>query len=167
MALQCLICGGAEFEKVDGQFVCKGCGTSYTMEEAKQMAMASLPKAAPAPEPVDHTKTIENYLSLAASARDAGNNAEAENYANKVLELDTNNVKAYLIKAEAVGWQSTVGNPRLNETASCYRSALLYADEEEAPAIKETAKSVIHDLNRSNCDPRISAPIPTKTTQTA
>ena len=33
----CDLCEGMQFDKVDGRFVCKGCGTSYSAEEARGM----------------------------------------------------------------------------------------------------------------------------------
>ena len=146
MALTCVICGGTDFKKVDGQFVCQGCEASYTMEEAKQMALASQAATA-APAPVDNSKTIENYLNLAHQSRDSTNNEEAENYSNKVLELDPTNVEALLIKAEAVGWQSTLGTPRTAEVLNCYKAALAATEDPEKKAeIKEKAIEVTHDI---------------------
>ena len=33
----CELCEGTQFEKVNGRFACKGCGTSYSIEEARGM----------------------------------------------------------------------------------------------------------------------------------
>ena len=33
----CEICGGHEIIKEDGVFVCRGCGTKYSVEEAKSL----------------------------------------------------------------------------------------------------------------------------------
>ena len=37
MALSCELCGHTEFLKQDGVFVCQGCGTKYTLEEARKL----------------------------------------------------------------------------------------------------------------------------------
>ena len=37
MAIKCELCGNTEFVKEEGMFVCKGCNTKYSLEEAKKM----------------------------------------------------------------------------------------------------------------------------------
>ena len=46
--LTCELCGSTEFVKDGGYFVCQGCGTKYTVEEARAMLTGA---AAPAPAP--------------------------------------------------------------------------------------------------------------------
>ena len=50
----------------------------------------------------DELDMIENYLGMARSAKDAGNNTEAEAYCNKVIEIDPNNYKAWMIKGRTI-----------------------------------------------------------------
>ena len=45
--LTCELCGSTQFVKDGGVFVCQGCGTKYTVEEARAMLAAA--QAAPAP----------------------------------------------------------------------------------------------------------------------
>lgn len=81
--------------------------------------------------------TIENYLTLATSALDASNNEEADSYASKVLELDANNARAWMIKGVGIGWQSTVSNVRFDEMTNCWGKCLENASEVEAAEFRE------------------------------
>lgn len=42
----CELCGGTEFVKSDGMFVCQGCGTKYSPEEAQQLMKEEAPESA-------------------------------------------------------------------------------------------------------------------------
>lgn len=57
---------------------------------------------------IDDSAKIANYYTIAESACDAGNQKEAENYCNKVIEIEPNNYKAWLLKGCAAGLQSTL-----------------------------------------------------------
>ena len=57
---------------------------------------------------VDNTAAIANYLDMARNAQDAGNNKEADEYCNRIIEMDVNNWEAWFLKGKAVGWQSTL-----------------------------------------------------------
>lgn len=58
---------------------------------------------------------IENYLQMAKSADEFNNNEEAENYCNKILEIDPKNYTALILKGKLVLWQSSLDNLRLDE----------------------------------------------------
>lgn len=129
MALTCELCESTDFLKEDGMFVCQGCGTKYTVEEAKKLLSGGGSEGAAGGSA--RQDKIDNYLTLATNALDSSNNSEAENYASKVLELDANNARAWLIKGEAIGWQSTVANVRFTEMANCWGHCVENAAEED------------------------------------
>ena len=97
--LICEMCGSNNLLKQDGMFVCQDCGTKYSVEEAKKLMVEGTVQ-------IDHTNMIENYLHMANNAYNSSNQAEAENYANKVIEIDPSNYLGWLIKGKAAGWQT-------------------------------------------------------------
>ncbi len=123
--LTCEMCGSTNLLKEDGVFVCQECGTKYSVEEAKKM-MAGGDDSAPAAatKSTGGSTVVENYVEMAKNAESAGNNQEAELYANKALELDPTHYYAWLIKGNAAGWQSKVASPRFNESVDCWKKAV-------------------------------------------
>ena len=127
--LTCEMCGSTELLKQDGVFVCQTCGTKYSVEEAKKMMVEGTVEVAGTVK-VDQSHLIENFLDMARSAIASGNNSEAEQYCNKVIEIDPNNYKAFLYKGTATAWQSTFANIRILETINCWKKAFANCDKE-------------------------------------
>ena len=101
-------------------------------------APAAAPVAAQAEPPSgQNQQQLENIILLASSAYEASNLSEAEGYCNKVIELDAGNYKAWLLKGKAVGWQSTVLNPRISEASHSFCRAIDFAPEEEKKTITD------------------------------
>ena len=121
--LTCEMCGSTDLIKQDGVFVCQTCGCKYSIEEAKKMMVEGTVEVTGTVK-VDNSAAIENYLDMARNAIDAGNNKEADEYCNKIIEMDTANWEAWLIKGRAVGWQSMLGNNRVGETINAFSKAL-------------------------------------------
>ena len=145
----CELCEGTEFTKDGGMFVCNGCGTKYTAEEAKGM-MKEVEGDAPAPvvgTPAGNPnqQQLENILMLASSAYEADNKSEAENYCNQAIVLDAMCYRAWLLKGKAVGWQSTIDNLRIEEAAHSFCKAIDFAPEEEKDTIKDQS---VEELRR-------------------
>ena len=133
----CELCEGTVFDKVDGRFVCKGCGTSYSVEEAKSMMQEVEGEEPPSetsvgavPQNNANQQQLDNILVLATTAKEAGNNQEAENYCNKAIELDAMSYKAWFLKGQAIGWSSTLGNNRMEEAAHSFCKAIDFAPED-------------------------------------
>ena len=143
----CELCEGTEFTKEGGMFVCQGCGTKYSVEEAKSMMReveGSAPVSTVAPVTAvpmgnPNQQQIDNMLLLATTAFEADNNQEAENYCNQVIALDAMNYKAWLLKGKAAGWQSTIQNQRITKAAHAFAQAIDFAPEDEKEAVKEEA----------------------------
>ena len=132
--LVCEMCGSDDLLKQDGVFVCQGCGCKYSVEEARKMMMegggAGAPTASAGGTDAVNQAQIDNYLSMAKSALEGSNNEEAENYANKIIEIDPQNWQAWSIKGTAAGWQTTGRNNRYGESVVAWIKALTYVPEE-------------------------------------
>lgn len=136
--LTCELCEGTNFVKQDGFFTCQNCGTKYSLAEAKQLMMGdgeSGSEAPAAPKP-SNSAAVNNYLTMAESALDSNNNSEAESYANKVLELDPTNSKAWEIKGKAAGWQSKTNHSRIPEAVKAFMSAVEFAAPEDKADVR-------------------------------
>lgn len=149
----CELCEGMEFAKEGGMFVCQGCGTKYTAEEAKGMmreveGAAPVSTGAPVGVPVGNPnqQQIDNLLVLASNAFESSNNQETEGYCNKIIELDVTCYKAWLLKGQAIGWQSTYGNPRVDEGANAMRKAYDFAPEEEKENVAKQSLRAIRNI---------------------
>ncbi len=154
----CELCEGNQFVKENGMFVCQGCGTSYSLEEAKGMmkevdgeetSTVTAPTSG-APQPVPQVnpnqQQLDNILLLASSAYEADNKAEAENYCNQAIVIDAMCYKAWFLKGKAVGWQSTIANIRIEEAAHSFCKAIDFAPEDEKEEIKEQATEELKNL---------------------
>ena len=150
----CDLCDSTEFVKEGGMFICQGCGTKYSLEEAKSMMREVEGGAAPVSSaPVNavpmgnpNQQQIDNMLILATTAFEADNNKEAENYCNQVIALDAMNYKAWLLKGKAVGWQSKIDNLRIEEAAHSFCKAIDFAPEEEKEELKNQAVEELKNL---------------------
>lgn len=152
----CELCESTEFAKDGGMFVCQGCGTKYTPEEAKGMMKEVEGEAAPAPVASapsvnPNQQQIENLLVLASNAFESSNNQETEGYCNKVIEMDVTCYKAWLLKGQAIGWQSTYGNPRVEEGANAMRKAVDFAPEEEKEEVAKQSIRAIKNICFALC----------------
>ena len=125
--LTCEMCGSTDLLKQDGVFVCQSCGCKYSVEEAKKMMIEGVVEVSGTVK-VDNSDQVTNFLIMANSAYMAGNNKEAEDYCNKIIEIDPHNAEAWLLKGIAATWQSTIANPRTDEFLKCYEKALKNAD---------------------------------------
>ena len=113
--MQCELCGSSELVKDGDFFVCQGCGTKYSLENARKLFVEGTVK-------IDSSDNLPRFLRLANEAFDSKNWAKAEEYAGKVLEIDDSNAEAWLIQGEAIDWQCTVKNDRLLEALRSYRT---------------------------------------------
>lgn len=145
--LVCEMCGGTDLIKQDGVFVCQSCGCKYSVEEARKM-MVEIEGTVEVTGTVkvDNTAAIDNYLKMAESALEATNNEEAENYANKIIEIDPTNSAAWRIKGEAAGWQSKTNNNRMGESVNAWIKAVEFSPEEGKVELRERIAGVFMNL---------------------
>lgn len=144
--LTCEMCGSTELMKQDGVFVCQTCGTKYSVEEAKKMMVEGTVEVAGTVK-VDDSSKIDNFFTMAENAYEAGNKKEAESYCNRIIEIDPNNYKAWLLKGRAAGWQSTLANIRIEESVNCFNKAIDNAPEDKAEEVKKISSDEISQLS--------------------
>lgn len=148
--LTCEMCGSTDLIKQDGVFVCQTCGCKYSVEEAKKMMIEDTVDVSGSTVRLDNTSNIENYLKLAENAFSANNNKEAESYSNKILEINPNYYKAWLIKGKAAGWQSTLNKSRIFESIECFEKAIDHVPESEAAELKKEIAEEIAKLSKAS-----------------
>lgn len=95
--LTCEMCGSTDIIKQDGVFVCQSCGCKYSVEEAKKMMVEGTVE-------VQGTVKVDNSISVDALLKrvflflEDGDFTSAEEYCEKVLDLDPECAEAYLCK---------------------------------------------------------------------
>lgn len=160
--LTCEMCGGTDLIKQDGVFVCQSCGCKYSVEEAKKMMIEGTVDVSGSTVRLDNTSNIENYLKLAENAFSANNNKEAESYSNKILEINPNYYKAWLIKGKVAGWQSSLDKSRIFESIECFEKAVENVPETEAADLKKEIAEEISKLSEASlsvcCDMFVNNP---------
>lgn len=128
--LTCEMCGSTDMMKQDGVFVCQTCGTKYSVEEAKKMMVEGTVNVAGTVK-VDNSEQIGKYMAMAQSAYESNNLLEAEQYCNKIIEIDPDDPDAWLLKGKAAGWQTTKQNNRIAEAAKCFSNAVMLSSTEK------------------------------------
>ncbi len=104
----CEICGGANFIKQDGMFVCQGCGIKYTVEEVKKLMTAECVPATSGG--IDKTnEELEKWYVLARRAKDENNAEDAKKYYAMVLVEEPNSWEAIFYSAFYGALQTTNG----------------------------------------------------------
>lgn len=160
--ITCEMCGSTDLIKKDGVFECQSCGTKYSVEEAKKMMVEGKVDVSGSIVKVDDSNKIENYLTMAQNAFDSSNQQEAENYCNRIIEIDANNYRAWLIKGKAAGWQSTIANIRFGEAINCFEKAISNAPEENKNDVKKESideiRKLLNALNQLACGHYIDYP---------
>lgn len=86
-AMVCELCGGNQFVKQDGMFVCQHCNTKYTVEEAKKLIVEGTVK-------IDDTDELKNLYDLARRAKDDNNSENAQKYYEQILVKDPSSWEA-------------------------------------------------------------------------
>lgn len=156
-AIQCELCGATDIVKDGDFFVCQSCGMKYTPENAKKMMVEGTVQVEGTVK-VDNTQQIENFLSLARKAHDSDNEKEAEEYANKVLEINPSNYDALYIKGIAAGWQTTGANNRIPEAIDYFSQAIDNCPEDaNADELKKQIAADISKLSLAMINLRCNA----------
>ena len=108
--MHCTNCG-AQVAATDR--FCAACGNT--------LGGAAQPAAAPAG---DEAANVATLMGMAKTAEIGGNNAEALQYFNRVLEIDPTNADAWVGKGKSAAWQSTLANLRLSECMIAFQHAI-------------------------------------------
>lgn len=143
-ALVCDLCGGKLIMGTGGIATCESCGMEHSADRMKEKVQEIKGTVR-----VDNTHLIDNYLQMAENALDASNNVEANNYCNKIIEIDPSNYLAWFIKGKAVGWQSTLGNQRISETINAFSNALDNCPEEKKESLGDECKEEVEKLHKA------------------
>lgn len=143
-ALVCDLCGGKLVMGAGGIATCDSCGMEYSSAWLKEKVLEVKGTVR-----VDNSHLIENYLEMAQQAIQSGNNAEAENYCNKIIEIMPEHASAWLLKGRAAGWQSTLGNIRFSETLNCFANAVRNTAEEDKATVIEECKQEVSQLSKA------------------
>lgn len=142
--MQCELCGGTDIVKDGDFFVCQSCGTKYTAENARKMMVEGVVQVEGTVK-TDRSEDIDKFLSLSNEALSSNNFANAEKYANRVLEIDPKNREAWHIKAKAIDWQSSITNDRFVESVRSYKHyvELLTNEIESKQSVEITAEALL------------------------
>lgn len=108
--IRCEMCGGTDLIKKNDFFECQNCGTKYSIKKIKEIIVNG------SFDPninTNNKENVKNYLNIAKNAYAANNITECENYCNKVLEIDSNNYEAWLLKGKSLGWQSKIEESKI------------------------------------------------------
>lgn len=147
--LICEMCGGTDLVKQNGLFVCQHCGAKYSVEEARKIMVEGTIK-------IDESDKIDNYYEMAENAYQSNNRLEAENYCNKIIEIDASHYKAWFLKGKSAGWLSSLYHVRIEEAINCFSKAIDNAPENELSAVKKEvsaeAFSLLTELMRLCCE---------------
>lgn len=142
----CEMCGSNKLIKKNGIYECQYCGCQYTLEEARKLIVEGTVK-------VDESDKIVNWLKLADSAFNNSSWREAYSYYCKILEVYPEEWRSIYRKALSIGWQSSVGNIRANETlggiVDGYKMLMASdnADEFKAWGIVLIEQDLLHWIN--------------------
>ena len=128
-ALTCEMCGSTNLIKEDGVFVCQSCGTKYSVEEAKKMMVEGTVDVKGTIK-VDKSNEIDNLLKMAEEAIGSVNSDEAYSYANRVLEIEPENAKAWFLRMKAVGLTAILKDLKVLEVIKAGNNAIKYSNNE-------------------------------------
>lgn len=147
-AMQCELCGGTEIVKDGDFFVCQSCGMKYTLETVRKMMVEGIVEVKGTVKQ-DRSDELTRLLELAQGGIDAGNYAGAESYAMRALEIDLNNARAWVIKAEAIDWQMTQADDRYAESSQARLEMykILRKTSSKLSDILDTAQLIVSHRN--------------------
>ena len=105
--LTCEMCGSTNVVKEDGLFVCQSCGTKYSVEEAKKIMQGTVT--------IDKSSEKENMKILAKRYYNNQEWEKADDYYDRIIELDPHDWEAVYYGGLASAQRSTFDNLRLDE----------------------------------------------------
>ena len=140
-ALVCDLCGGKLVMGSGGIATCDSCGMEHSADRMKEKVQEIKGVVQ-----VDNTHLIDNYMRMAQNAYNSSNKVEAENYCNKIIEIEPTHQQAWLLKGRAAGWQSSLSNIRFPEAINCFANAIEYTDEEEKETVIDECQQEVREL---------------------
>lgn len=143
----CEMCGGTDFIKQDGTFVCQSCGVKYSVEEAKKMIVEGTVDVSGSTVKVDTSDELANLYQIARRARDDNNRENAAKYYDMILIKDPTSWEASFFLVVFQSASSTIAEIR-NAAISminCQGSVIglihdQLSEREQVAAVKVVAK---------------------------
>lgn len=130
--LTCEMCGSTDLMKQDGVFVCQSCGCKYSVEEARKMMVEGTVEVTGTVRVDDSAvkkEQINNYLEMAKTALDGEDIEGVVSYCDRILEIDRDNYEAWILKAKAAGWGSTLKDIKVPQALTAAKRAVNLAPD--------------------------------------
>ena len=149
------MCGSNDLIKEDGCFVCQGCGTKYSVEEAKRMMVEGTVDVKGTVK-VDNTAFVEKYLQNARRALDKEDWEEVEKYYNLVEQNSPNNMEAVFFSSFGKAMLSMTDSEYykrqqkfqvLNKSISVINDYYELTNENKEEVLREIADNIIRMYN--------------------
>lgn len=94
--ISCEMCGSNDVIKQDGLYMCRNCGTKYTVEEARKLMVDGVVDVSGSTVKIDSSDELKNLYTLARRARDESDLENQYKYYEMILRKDPNSWEAYL-----------------------------------------------------------------------
>lgn len=120
----CEMCGSNNIIKQEGVYVCQSCGTKYSPEEAKKLMVEGTVT-------IDKSSEKENLKTLAKRYYDNGEFEKADDYYDRIMELDPHDWEAVYYGGFASSKRSTFDNLRLGEAVIGAENAIHIIEDDE------------------------------------
>lgn len=125
--LTCEMCGSTDLMKQDGVFVCQSCGCKYSVDEARKMMVEGTVEVTGTVRVDDSAakkEQINNYLEMAKTALDGEDIEGVVSYCDRIFEIDRDNYEAWILKAKAAGWGSTLKDIKVPQALAAAKRAV-------------------------------------------
>ncbi len=134
----CEMCGSNDIIKQEGVYVCQSCGTKYSPEEAKKLMVEGTVT-------IDKSSEKENLKILAKRYYDNKEYEKADDYYDRIIELDPHDWEAVYYGGLASAKRSTFDNIRLNEAVIGAENAIRLIEEDEKEKYSNIFRSELID----------------------
>lgn len=172
--LQCEMCGGGDFVKDSGFFVCSECGCKYTVEEARHLmsedstavqSTGTLTDIFSAPTVKAERNAVEEkvnaYLERISQLFEDRNGEAVLECCEQVLAMDSENPVAWAYKAKAASWGSTFDNIRIHNAIEYSKKAVELVPDERKPEVAADIYPYIKESINSLLSTAITMPAAT------
>lgn len=152
--LKCEMCGSTDIIKQDGVYVCRVCGTKYSVEEAKKMMIEGTVDVQGTVK-VDTSDELSNLYQIARRAKNDNNSENAAKYYDMILIKDPTSWEAsfYLVYFKALSCTIAKIRSAAVSVSNCLDTVLslikehVQSREEQISAVKDIKT---HCLNISS-----------------
>lgn len=148
----CDICGGKLKILSEKVALCESCGLEHYFEQVCKTKKEEITTVF-----INDKNLLNNYFKMAKDAYECENNTEAEEYCNKIIEIDYSDANVFLLKGKAIGWQSSIDELRFKEMAVCFANAVNCCTTENQKqnmcvVIREEFKNLATALIQLRCE---------------